>query len=462
MISGLLNGLLALTFVGNMSVPFCEKEEANSSPVHETETGGNLTPIDGGGGTTFHDNEPADNSISGATEINADCAVIGTLYDKKMESGGNYEADHDFYRFSLQDSQKMTFSFKGSSSYRMRLLRYDGKSGTFLTEYAFSSAAHFYELTPATYYLDVYPQSKEDMSRRKYEITIGSTHDVNNADIDIRPLKKQGYRIFLWESERRPYNFDAWGEDKQRLRTFEKYELFPEYNKDEGYVDPIFQNDKAYLHSRLFITTVEDAHGLSSLVDNFYTACKEKIEKDEIKNARIKAFQEGSECALALIPFDKIPVIGTIAAITKDMVSLAVDSVSFISTLRFLAKPEFPELAMLDDAYSLGSLKEAGSLFDESYEREDRMVMLDKYFYLKHSTEGSSIYTHIGITDVYTTCSPGKAGVNVSGKHYVTPDGKITAKQTISSNDSEGSYGSVHCFKSAKDFENYIGFKGEI
>lgn len=450
MISGILNGLLALTFVGNMSAPFCAKEETKSSPVHETETAGNLTPIDGGGGITFHDNEPADNSISGATEINADCAVIGTLYDKKMESGGDYEADHDFYRFSLQDSQNMTFSFKGSSSYRMRLLRYDGKSGTFLTEYAFSSAAHFYELTPATYYLDVYPQSKEDMSRRKYEITIGSAHDVNNADIDIGPLKKQGYRIFLWESERRPYNFDAWGEDKQTL--YQKTQIYNGKEYISGGVDPIYKVNHRYLDSRLFFTNPEDVKNLQELFFKFHNDAKQKIADDKIKDARLKVIQSAAECAVALIPFDQINTINTIADISDDILSFSSSTSTFVSALRFLAKPEFPEFKVIDDVFYSGRLCQACEDFPKM-NYDDKMFKLDRYFYLTEFEDDSSRYAKKTGVQSNVTCYHDQDNLDQDNPLVF---GKITACQKMLETSDEYAYGMVHCFKSLEDFRQYI------
>lgn len=190
--------------------------------------------------SSVSDVEPANNTWNIATKFDFDGSanIFGKLH---VNSGWDQfwhnlpEKDEDYYRFTLKEGHRVTFYIMGPSVYHYELLRF-GETPIHWGE--MQSGFTEMDLQPATYYVHVYADRRQDISNEDYSISFTSRRAVLPGSVKINDELMANYKVAIWRNEKWFYNVpaDAKGGTALRTRVIENARI----TSDRGFVDPLF------------------------------------------------------------------------------------------------------------------------------------------------------------------------------------------------------------------------------
>lgn len=152
----------------------------------------------------FTDNEPDDNSFSGATEIDL------TKYHR-IRADLKSSKDKDYYQFSFDKKASLVINWKLNANYLLKLSTYIKPNDVIepeVTTYPESSAykniiTYSYDLYPGTYFLGVY-QAQDNLTYTPYDFNLYISNIQNKKNFHLTRGNKENYGLVLWKNELNP------------------------------------------------------------------------------------------------------------------------------------------------------------------------------------------------------------------------------------------------------------------
>lgn len=410
---------------------------------------------------TYSDNEPSDGKPSGATKI----GISGTIQAKlDIKSGWDQfwnsigERDEDYYRFTLKEQVKMSFTYSGPDNYYMRILRYEGSKQSFICN---SSGSFEIELIPATYYIHVYANSKEDIKKDQiYKIAYSGIRISNLNNLYLNDIVKDNYGMAVWENEIWPQNSTRWKDKTTKLRQ----KLTPRRGavSDTGYVDPLFYEDQdqtvlsneIYLDSIVYVWDKELIAEFEEKVQEIVEAMKQAIVEKKITEFKAQmlksALGEFAGGAFEIIGIKDNANLTTIISIALSGKNLLGDLL-----LAFFGKVNTKEaIDEFESAYYMGALAEAC----HSKIRYNDVLRIPMYYFIKgkHDVVGNST---LKSTTWYRESSayPFKGSLDLSMFDF---DEQYIAPIQIEKKTGKSYHGKITAFKKTGDFDSYINGDG--
>ena len=423
---------------------------------------------------------------------------IHTRNEKEELSGAGDDAgniDKDWYRFSLNEKRRYTFSFTAPNSnyyfniYRFADLEFGGihqhEQQHFLVATSRTSGWNFTTtLVPATYFILVSALNESSVvSYQNYQLSY--TSDDNIGELTYLPLGDSytsNYDVILWESDKKPVNVDRWDENRDPLLI--TYGTSSFCRRVEGYIDPIFMtntnwrpvdndgtngvfvDNKLYLDSITYITSKKALNAYCEALDTLRVNIINKdIEQRRVKSlegneTKVWDFAKGAFCWLVTVAgyFYGGPYVAGV-----ELGIFVFDTIELAAGFKELIEFKVDN----DDIYAptIGSLcSNLRLLSDQCYYAAndydtDHVVKIPKYGYVRRWYGDTDKYTGVKVYE-WVTSSFLPYDYNRT-THFIAP--KTSCIQRTMTDDVVGASasGTIKLFSDYLDFAVYTGFNPE-